>query len=210
MKKSFLFIHPSSFKQIAYLSLFAFSLSSYSHATTSQQQAVWYRYYDSRGIENISDKVTPEHIRHGYEALDRNRQVIRRNTPYNAEADQRNAAKHAQQIQQRNVNNTLKKAYSNSHVASQKQKDALEHIQKQIRFQREQLNILERDREIFKKQASEFTKKRQPIPSHLQKLLQNNQANIDAQKRYLESLQNSYQVTQNNYERIIKQLKALE
>ncbi len=51
------------------------------------QKATWYRYYDSKGVANISTNVTPNHIRYGYEALDQNMQVIKRNRPYNAEAD---------------------------------------------------------------------------------------------------------------------------
>ena len=50
-------------------------------------KAVWYRYYDSKGIANVSSSVTPNHIRYGYEALDSNMQVIQRARPYNAEKD---------------------------------------------------------------------------------------------------------------------------
>lgn len=56
-----------------------------------QQKATWYRYYDSKGVANISTNVTPNHIRYGYEALDQNMQVIKRARPYNAEADIRQA-----------------------------------------------------------------------------------------------------------------------
>lgn len=52
-------------------------------------KAVWYRYYDSKGVANISTSVTPNHIRYGYEALDRNMQVIKRNRPYNAETEEK-------------------------------------------------------------------------------------------------------------------------
>jgi hypothetical protein len=54
--------------------------------TQQPQKATWYRYYDSKGVANISTNVTPNHIRYGYEALDQNMQVIKRNRPYNAEA----------------------------------------------------------------------------------------------------------------------------
>jgi hypothetical protein len=48
-------------------------------AIADTPKAVWYRYYDQHGIANISTSVTPAHIRYGYEALDRNMQVIKRN-----------------------------------------------------------------------------------------------------------------------------------
>ena len=62
-----------------------------------QPKATWYRYYDSKGVANISTNVTPNHIRYGYEALDQNMQVIKRARPYNAEADIRQAPQRAQQ-----------------------------------------------------------------------------------------------------------------
>jgi hypothetical protein len=37
--------------------------------------------------------VTPEHIRYGYEALDRNMQVIKQNQPYNANKDVQQASR---------------------------------------------------------------------------------------------------------------------
>ena len=61
-------------------------------------KAVWYRYYDSKGIANVSSSVTPNHIRYGYEALDSNMQVIQRARPYNAEKDAQYAPQRAAQI----------------------------------------------------------------------------------------------------------------
>lgn len=49
-------------------------------AIAGTPKAVWYRYYDQHGIANISTSVTPAHIRYGYEALDRNMQVIKETT----------------------------------------------------------------------------------------------------------------------------------
>ena len=51
---------------------------SSSFAAVEQPKAVWYRYYDKNGVANVSTSVTPEHIRYGYEALDRNMQVIKK------------------------------------------------------------------------------------------------------------------------------------
>ena len=61
----------------------------------SPNKAVWYRYYDQHGVANISSNVTPNHIRYGYEALDRNMQVIQRARPYNTESDIQKAPQRA-------------------------------------------------------------------------------------------------------------------
>src|SRR5690606_19489098 len=84
-----------------------------------QPKATWYRYYDSKGVANISTNVTPNHIRYGYEALDQNMQVIKRSRPYNAEADIRQAPQRAQQAKRIAEDNRLKRAYNNSQTALQ-------------------------------------------------------------------------------------------
>lgn len=69
----------------------------------------WYRYYDSRGIANISTNVTPNHIRYGYEALDQNMQVIQRNRAYNSEADIKQAPQRAALAKKNEADLKLKK-----------------------------------------------------------------------------------------------------
>ncbi|WP_228141068.1 hypothetical protein [Acinetobacter johnsonii] len=102
-------------------------------------KAVWYRYYESKGIANVSSSVTPNHIRYGYEALDSNMQVIQRARPYNAEKDAQYATQRAAAAKQRESDLKLKRAYTNSQVATQKRNTALSYILKQIKFQQDEL-----------------------------------------------------------------------
>lgn len=60
------------------------------------------------------------HIRYGYEALDSNMQVIQRARPYNAEKDAQYAPQRAAAAKQRESDLKLKRAYTNSQVATQK------------------------------------------------------------------------------------------
>ena len=173
-------------------------------------KATWYRYYDSKGIANISTNVTPNHIRHGYEALDQNMQVIRRNRAYNSEADIKQAPQRAAQAKQQAENLKLKKAYSSSHVAIIKRNDILVNIKKQIAFQQDQLKQLQNDRIYFKRQQIEHLRKGESIPSSLKNNIENNQKNIEAKKDMIQSLQISYRNTQAEYDNIIARLKALE
>ena len=76
---------------ICTLVLFLFCHSTF--AANEQPRAVWYRYYDRNGVANVSTSVTPEHIRHGYDALDRNMQVIKRNQAYNSTVDIQQSAR---------------------------------------------------------------------------------------------------------------------
>jgi hypothetical protein len=173
-------------------------------------KATWYRYYDSKGIANISTNVTPNHIRHGYEALDQNMQVIRRNRAYNSEADIKQAPQRAAQAKQQAENLKLKKAYSNSQVAIIKRNDILVNIKKQIAFQQDQLKQLQNDRIYFKRQQIEHLRKGESIPSSLKNNIENNQKNIEVKKDTIQSLQISYRNTQAEYDNIIARLKALE
>lgn len=173
-------------------------------------KAVWYRYYDSKGVANISTNVTPNHIRYGYEALDRNMQVIKRNRPYNAETEQKKAPQRAAQAKQREADLRLKRAYTNSQVATQKRDDALAYLKKQISFQQDQLRQLQSDHILFKRQEMEYLRKGDPIPAILKSNLTNNSTNIRSKKEQIQALQTNYRNTQAEYANIIARLKAME
>jgi len=173
-------------------------------------KAVWYRYYDSKGVANISTSVTPNHIRHGYEALDQNMQVIKRNRAYNSELDIKQAPLRAAHAQQQAADLKLKKAYGTSQVAITKRNDQLTGIKKQIAFQQDQLKQLQTDRIYFKRQQLEHLRKAETLPVSLKNNLENNQKNIEAKKEMIQSLQIHYRNTQAEYDTIIARLKALE
>ncbi|MDD2941171.1 MAG: hypothetical protein PHW49_10675 [Acinetobacter harbinensis] len=170
----------------------------------------WYRYYDSRGIANISTNVTPNHIRYGYEALDQNMQVIQRNRAYNSEADIKQAPQRAALAKKNEADLKLKKAYSNSQVALQKRNDALLYIKKQIAFQQEQLKQLQNDRIYFKRQQLEHLRKVETVPVALKNKIDYNQKNIEVKKELIVSLHTQYDNTQLYYDKIIARLKLLE
>ncbi|WP_347017008.1 hypothetical protein H2788_03385 [Acinetobacter seifertii] len=188
----------------------ALFLSSPTFATNDAPKAVWYRYYDQHGIANISTSVTPAHIRHGYEALDQNMQVIKRNHPYNSETDLNQSSQRALSARYREEDNKLKKAYSNSKTAVIKRDQALLAIKKQMNYQQEQLNHLQQDKILFKRQEMEYFRKGEKVPERLKALIENNLTNILKVKQTLELLSKNYNHTNNEYENIIERLKKLE
>ena len=187
-----------------------FLSATLSHGANAQPKAVWYRYYDSKGVANISTSVTPAHIRYGYEALDRNMQVIKRNQSYNAEQDQRQSSNRAAQAKKQDNDLRLKRAYGNSKVAMLKRDEQLKNIQKQISLQQQQLRQLQTDRIAYKRQETEYYRKGKPVPAVLNDRLNYNEQNINTTKKSIESLQTTYRNTQTNYEDIINRLKAME
>lgn len=194
-------------KVILLMLLCLYPIVSYANNTT---KATWYRYYDSRGIANISSTVTPAHIRHGYEALDKNMQVIKRNKAYSVEADLKQAPQREAQAKRLENDQKLKKAYNNSKVATQKRDIALKAIQKQIDFQQAQLKQLQTDHVQFKREEMEYTRKGKAVPENLKKSLSYNLSNLNSLKQNIQSLQVTYFNTQTEYDKIIARLKVIE
>lgn len=178
-------------------------------AADAQPKAVWYRYYD-KGVANISSTVTPAHIRHGYEALDANMQVIRRNKPYNAEKDAQQSTVRAAQAKQYEQDARLKRAYGNSSVAINKRNEQLASIKKQISLQQAQVKQLQSDRLLLKRQEMEYFRKGTTVPFELKQSLKYNSDRIIQTKNNIENLQKNYQNTQTYYYNIIQRLQAME
>ena len=171
-------------------------------------KAVWYRYYDQHGIANISTSVTPAHIRYGYEALDQNMQVIKRNHPYNSEADLNQSSQRALSARYREEDNKLKE-----HIAIVKLRRLKETKHywrlKQINYQQDQLSQLQQDKILFKRQEMEYFRKGEQVPKRHKTLIENNLMNINKVKQKLEILSKTYNRTNKDYENIIERLKSL-
>lgn len=198
----------SQFKKTKWLIFALLSIVSLS-ALADTIKPAWYRYYDSKGVANLSTSVSPNHIRYGYEALDRNMQVIQRTKPFNPDKASSHVSKNSTN-KQKEADQRLKKAYGSSRLAIQKRQESLSHIQKQMQLQQQQLLQLQKDRVMFKKQEQQYTKKGLAVPQTLQNTLSYNQQYIQNGHKQLQSLQLQYQKCQTEYDRIIQRLKALE
>ncbi|ENX36467.1 hypothetical protein F889_00175 [Acinetobacter colistiniresistens] len=172
-------------------------------------KAVWYRYYDKNGVANVSTSVSPNHIRYGYEALDRNMQVIKRNSPYNAAADAQQSAQRESVARRREQDLRLKRAYGSPQIAAAKRDQILANLKKQLNYQQEQLQQLQKDKIAFKRQEMEYHRKGEVLPTQLKSNLENNAQNIENIKKTVESLRNAYHKTEVEYSDIIQRLNAL-
>jgi chromosome segregation ATPase len=192
------------------LRVFLLIFCSSSFAATEQPRAVWYRYYDKNGVANVSTSVTPEHIRYGYEALDRNMQVIKRNRAYNATVDVQQSSRRESIARQREQDMRLKRAYGNTKIAATKRDQILASLKKQLNYQQQQLQQLQQDKIGFKRQEMEYHRKGETPPAQLKNNLDNNAKNIENVKRTVESLRNAYHKTETDYADIINRLKNIE
>lgn len=180
------------------------------YADAQQPKAVWYRYYDKNGVANISTSVTPAHIKYGYEALDRNMQVIKRAKAYNVEKDLQQSTSRASEMRRLEQDTRLKRAYGNSTVATKKRDELLNNLKKQIDLQNQTLKQYQADRISLKRQEMEFYRKGNPVPTALKDRIKYNTENVERTKDYLQNLQSTYHSTQAEYDDIISRLKKLE
>lgn len=199
-------------RNVVYLILSLLSIFIAPHVCANQQlsKAEWYRYYDKNGVANISSSVTPEHIRRGYEALDRNMQVIKKNHAYNVQEDLKKAPIRAIEAREKDEDLKVKKAYGSSQIAIKKRDDSLKNINKQFALQNVQLKQAEQDRIVLKKQEMGYLRQNKPVPTDLKERLSYNIVNINNIKNNIQSLRLEYQSTQSDYDKIIKRLKAIE
>ena len=198
-------------KKTTHVSLLAILFSACTAVYAEQPpKAAWYRYYDKNGVANISTSVTPAHIKYGYEALDQNMQVIKRNKAYSVERDLQQSTSRASEVRKLEQDARLKRAYGNSTVATNKKNEILQNIKQQITLQNQNLKQLQNDRISLKRQEMEFYRKGNTVPVILKDRIKYNSENITRSKGYIESLQSNYQSTQSYYDNIIERLKKLE
>lgn len=179
-------------------------------AESPQPKAAWYRYYDKNGVANISTSVTPAHIKYGYEALDRNMQVIRRAKSYNVEKDLQQSTSRASELRRLEQDARLKRAYGNSSVATNKRDELLNNLKQQINLQNQTLKQYQTERITLKRQEMEYYRKGNTVPTALKDRIKYNTENIERSKSYIESLQSTYRSTQTQYDDIILRLKKQE
>lgn len=170
----------------------------------------WYRYYDKNGVANISTRVSQDHIRHGYEVLDSNMQIVKTFRPYRMEDDFNNAKLREAQAREKIETQKAKKAFGNSSVAAKKRDAILNKITQQI----DRLNLDLRASNAallkLKQEETDFINKNKPISIDLQNRLTYNEKQIHDIKTKIQSLQTDYRNTQTEYAIIIKRLNNTE
>lgn len=205
--------HKSALVKVCGIFLFAIYLSSASSlvcANTSQAKAAYYRYYDSKGVATVSRNVSPTHIQRGYEVLDRNMYLIKKVPAYSVEKDLKQEQNRAVQSEQARKDQTLKKSYRNVAFATEKKKEILNILQKQIDKQYQEMQRLQTDRSKYLQQKNNYVLDRKPIPALLQQNLNNNEAHIKNTRNSIEQLKLAYSKQEQHFDYIISRLQKME
>lgn len=198
------------FMKLLLLSMLLLCSMSFANPSNPQPKPTYYRYYDSKGTATISRNVSQAHIRHGYEVLDRNMYLIKKVPAYNLEQDLRQERTRAAQHQQSQRDQQIVRSYRNVKYATEKKKEAVALIQKQINEQYLRMKQLQTDRADFLTKKADLIFNKQPIPIQLQKNLDNNQANIKHVRENIEMLKTHLAQQEQFFDDIIKRLQMLQ
>lgn len=158
-----------------------------------------YRYYNDRGIPTMSDQVSEEHIRRGYDIVDRNMQLIRHfpafdETVYNKDKVKRDAAFRQQQEDAR-----ILRLYSSAHDAELARNRLSDTLETSIGYNSLQLQRIKRLRANFVGDAALAERKSQTPTAKLKeqitaydKQITDLQALIDYQRQEQAKVKNDF------------------
>lgn len=181
-----------------------------SNTTTQQPKPSYYRFYDAQGRVTISRNVSPDHIRHGYEVLDRNMYLIKKVPAYNVQKDLSQSNVRASQLREAQQDQQIKRSYRNVKYATEKKEEALKLIQKQVSDNYLRMKQLQSDRAEFLTKKADLIFNKQPIPTSLQNNLDNNEANIKQTRQNIEMLKTQLAHQDAFYNDIINRLQKME
>lgn len=169
----------------------------------------WYRYYNNNGQPSLSSTITDQHLRYGYEALDRNMQVIKRVPPYSIESYARQKAKRDAEAAQRQDDINLRRTYGSAAQAIVKRDQLLADMASRKSYLQTQLAGLQRMLSKDIAQAATYERQGKPIPAMLQKSISDNKKNVLEAQQNIQAISERQQQVIQQYNEIIRRLKAM-
>jgi hypothetical protein len=169
-----------------------------------------YRYYNDKGIPTMSDQVTEEHIRRGYDIVDRNMQVIRHFPPFDEAIYQKDKAKRDAAFKQQQEDARILRLYSSARDAELARNRQFDTLETSIGYNSLQLQRIKRLRaDYVEDAAADERKTNKPDPKVKARITEFDKQILDLQAliTYQRSEQNK--VT-NDFIPIIKRLIELE
>jgi hypothetical protein len=169
-----------------------------------------YRYYNEQGIPMVSDLITEEHVRRGYDIVDRNMQVLRHIPAFDEVAYAKDKAKRDAAFKQQQEDARILRLYSSARDAELARNRQLDTLETSIGYSSLQLIRLKRLRAEFVEDAAAAERKTQAPTqkttaqiSDYDKQIRELQTVIDTQKAEQEKVKNDFIP-------IIKRLTELE
>lgn len=188
----------------------AYDYSSYSSGTNNPQPIIrWYRYYNGSGQPSLSSTITDQHLKYGYEALDRNMQVIKRVPPYSTESYARQKAKRDAEAAKRQADMNLRRTYGSVTQAVAKRNQMLADMASRKSYLQTQLIGLQRMLSKDIAQAATYERQSKPVPAMLQKSITDNKKNVLEAQQNIQAINERQQQVIQQYDDIIRRLKTM-
>ncbi|MFN3585867.1 MAG: hypothetical protein ACK4UT_00020 [Moraxellaceae bacterium] len=135
-------------------------------------RARWFRYYDANNQPTVMDRITEEHIIHGYEALDSGMRLLEKIPPQRILTPEEMAAAREQRqaaLQRSKDDKQLLRLYSRPVDAEQARDRQIDALQLRIDYNNNSLLRLRESRAAEAQRAALFERKGRPVPEELQK-----------------------------------------
>ncbi|MEC7121270.1 MAG: hypothetical protein VXW65_15395 [Pseudomonadota bacterium] len=175
----------------------------------AQPKAQWYRTNPS-GVPSISTTITEVHVRHGYDVLDRNMQVIRRVPAYIPEQYQRQKAQRERLEEQRQADRNLMSVHVSSVHAAAKRDAILTETQTRAQFLQKQLDDLQLELSKDIATAASYERRKQDIPFSIKQRLDTKREQVAQAERNVQAIHQRQTDIKTNYAKIIERLEYLE
>ncbi len=194
---------------LATTSAYAYEYNNTNSTNMAQPKVRWYRYYNSNGQPNLSSTITDQHLKYGYEALDRNMQVVKRASPYSADSYAVQKSKRDAQEAQRQSDLSLRRTYGSAAQASVKRDQILADMGSRKVYLQAQLINLQRTLGTDIAQAAVYERQGKAIPAMLQKSLETNRKNVADAQQNINAISERQQQVKQQYEGIIRRLNKI-
>lgn len=169
----------------------------------------WYRTY-VQGIPVLSGTITEQHLRYGYEVLDKNMLVVKRVAPYTAEDYAKQKALRDKMDAQRQSDRNLKEVHISSiNTTTQRDRILAEMVTRQ-QFLEAQLIDLNKDLAQEVATAASFERRQTKVPFAVQQRLDDKREQVAQMEKNLAALKQRQQEISEQYNKIIQRLTYLE
>jgi DNA repair exonuclease SbcCD ATPase subunit len=178
-------------------------------AATGKYSKKWYRTY-VQGVPVLSSTITEQHLRYGYEVLDKNMVVIKRVAPYTAEDYAKQKALRDKQEAQRQADRNLKEVHISSVNATTQRDRILAEMTAREQFLQAQLADLNKELAQEVATAASFERRQTKIPFAVQQRLEDKRTQVAQMEKNLDALKQRQSEISTQYNQIIQRLTYLE
>lgn len=169
-----------------------------------------YRYVNDSGVPMVSDQITEEHVRRGYDIVDRNFQVLRHIPPFDEAAYAKDKVKRDAALKQQQEDAKILRLYSSARDAELARNRQLDTIQTNIGYSSLQLMRIKRLRADFVEDAALAERKTQTPSAKVTKQISDYDKQIKELQALLDSMRIEQEKVKSDFIPIIKRLTELE